>query len=409
MESDQMKRLLEPIVPPGPEEQREIIINLEKEPEANHAYFVSTNWYRSWKSFVGLSKAKETARENRKAFRVSKEERGISAEQEMDRSGDRKSCDLSANKDGANAASASREKRRRRQKGNSQELSGDLPDLEKVEKSQSEGNRNSKMGACLNGSGNDQLTSSSSTNPGPVTMDTRENEHNILIDEKIWSKWVEWFGLATSHQLDRRNWSSQEKYFEVCLLSPYSSIVENPLKVLDMTETVGYIEVQLRKMYRVPLHKKTRLWICEKVRHARFKLALERNIQLLKVHNISFNLERDYIIALEVSTPQGTWPTCVPGDPDSDLVDLLALTKGLLPQDYWVQELTQTVDSVFGGISCEMKETAEGIIQTAKCVTSMKEMDLLKIKDNLDEKVRKGQLLNQKSLLKCTFLTSYLH
>ena len=391
MESDQMKRLLEPTVPPSPAEQREIIINLEKEPEANHAYFVSTNWYKNWKSFVGLGKAKETAKENRKAFRLSKDvERGSSTEQEMDRSGDRKSCDLSSNKDGANSASASREKRRRRQKSNSQELSGEFPDLEKVEKSQSEGNRNSRMGACLNGSGNDHFTSSSSTNPGPVTMDTQETEHNILIDEKIWSKWVEWFGLAESHQLDRRNWSSQEKYFEVCLLSPYSSIVENPLKVLDMTETVGYIEVQLRKMYRVSLHKKTRLWVCEKVRHARFKVALERNVQLLKVHNMSLNLERDYIIALEVSTPQGTWPTCVPGDPDGDLADLLALTKGLLPQDYWIQELTQTVDSVFGGISCEMKETAEGIIQTAKCVTNMKEMDLLKIKDNLDEKVRKG-------------------
>ena len=197
----------------------------------------------------------------------------------------------------------------------------------------------------------------------------------------------EWYGLADSHQLDRRNWSSQEKYFEVCLLSPYSCIVENPLKVLDITETVAYIEVQLRKVYKVPVHKKTRVWICEKARHARFKLTLDRNTQLLKVHNISFNLERDFIIALEVATPQGTWPTCVPGDPQGDITDILTLTKGPLPQEYWLQELTRTVESVFCGISNEMKETAEGIIQTAKCVTGMRENDLLKVKDDLDIKV----------------------
>ena len=393
MEDDGAKRLIKHQVPPGPAEQREIIINLEKQTEANHAYFISTNWYKSWKAFVGLNKAKDATKENRKAFKAPKEEKGNAEQPEVDRSGDRKSCDVSGNKDGANGTPSSREKRRRRQKSSSQELSGELPDLERVEnnnKSPTEGNRHSKMAACFNGAGSgDQMTSSQSpANPGPVAMDTVENEHNILIDEKIWTKWVEWYGLSDSHQLDRRNWSSQEKYFEVCLLSPYSSIVENPLKVLDITETVGYIEVQLRKMYRVPLHKRTRLWICEKARHARFKLALDRNTQLLKTNNISFNLERDYIIALEVSTPQGTWPTCVPGDPSSDLGDLLTLTQGRLLRDYWVQELTQTVDSVFCEISCEMKETAEGIVQTAQCVTSMREAELLKVKDELDEKVR---------------------
>ena len=388
MDNNSMKQLLEPIVPPSPAEQREIITNLEKEPETVHAYFVSRDWYKGWKTFVGLSKAKDTAKENRKAFRIPKEERG-STEQEVEKSGerDRKSCDLSTNKDVGNVAPSSREKRRRKHKSSSQELSGELPELERMDKGQSEGNRNSKVAACFNGPGDLVMSSSSSTSPGPVTMDNQENENNILIDERIWRKWVEWFGLSETHQLDRRNWSSQEKYFEVCLLSPYSSIVENPLKVLDITETVAYVEFQMRKAYMVPLHKKTRLWICEKARHARFKLILDRNSQLLKAKNLNLNVERDYILALEVSTPQGTWPTCVPGDPECDLTDLLTLTQGHLPQDYWVQELTQTVDFVFCGISCEMKETADGIIQTAKCVTGMREGDLLKVKDDLDIKV----------------------
>ena len=392
METNSLKQLMEPTVPPSAAEQREIITSLEKQPEAVYAYFVATNWYKTWKNFVGLSKTKESTKENRKAFRIPKEERRGSAEPEvLEKSGerDRKSCDLSGNRDSANVVPSSREKRRRKHKSSSQELSGDLPELEKLDKGQSEGNnRNSKMAACFNGPGSDPLISSSnSITPGPVTMDNQENEHNILIDEKIWWKWVEWYGLAESHQLDRRNWSSQEKYFEVCLLSPYSSIVENPLKVLDITETVAYIEIQLRKIYRVPLHKKTRLWACEKARHARFKLVLDRNSQLLKARNVNFNVDRDYIVALEVSIPQGSWPTCVPGDPECDLTDLMTLTQGHLPQDYWIQELTQTVDSVFSGISCEMKETAEGIIQTAKCVMGMRESDLVKVKDDLETKV----------------------
>ena len=68
-------------------------------------------------------------------------------------------------------------------------------------------------------------------NPGPLTMDTQEEDRNTYIDEKIWRKWLKWFGLAESHELDRRNWASDDKQFEVCVLSPYSGVVQHPLKV----------------------------------------------------------------------------------------------------------------------------------------------------------------------------------
>ena len=52
MDTNPVQQLLEPTVPPRPTEQREIIMNLEKEPEADHAYFVSPT-VQELESFVG--------------------------------------------------------------------------------------------------------------------------------------------------------------------------------------------------------------------------------------------------------------------------------------------------------------------------------------------------------------------
>ena len=52
-------------------------------------------------------------------------------------------------------------------------------------------------------------------------MDRGDDARNMLVDEKIWCKWVQWFGVDESHELDRRNWASDEKDFEVCMLNPY--------------------------------------------------------------------------------------------------------------------------------------------------------------------------------------------
>ncbi len=318
--------------------------------------------------------------------KVAKPENETSANE--NRSCDRKSCDQDEKEaEKTKAVPSSREKRRERRKhrtssaNNVQDSSGEIPDLEKGEGQRSQ----TKMAANFNGSGSgsasgsgftDHMASSGSanqntalksesTNPGPVLMDCSENEKNILIDERIWLKWIDWYGVSDSHQLDRRSWSSQEKEFEICILSPYSCIVENPTKILDLSECIGYVEVQLRKIYRVPLHKKTRVWICEKARQARFRTVLDRGrvLECATPSGGKLNLERDYILALEVATPGGCWPTAIPGDPHGELSDLLALTRGRVTSEYWIHELSQTVDSVFTEISSEMKETAEGIVQ----------------------------------------------
>jgi len=88
---------------------------------------------------------------------------------------------------------------------------------------------------------------------------------------------VSWYGLADSHELDRRRWAADERQFEICVLSPYCGLVENAVKALDVSEQSGYVELQLRRAFRVPDHRRTRLWICEKSRHSRFLPLLDRS------------------------------------------------------------------------------------------------------------------------------------
>ena len=130
-----------------------------------------------------MSKVKETAKENRKAFKVSKEERG-NTEQEVERTcdKDRKACDLSGNKDGGNVVPSSRKRDDVNIRITVRNCQGSCLILKKLKRGQSEGNKNSKMAACFteSGSSGDHATSSSpSANPGPVTMDIQENEKNI--------------------------------------------------------------------------------------------------------------------------------------------------------------------------------------------------------------------------------------
>jgi len=97
---------------------------------------------------------------------------------------------------------------------------------------------------------------------------------------QVWIQWVSWYGLSDSHELDRRRWVAEERDFEVCVLSPYCGLVENAVKTLDVSEQTGYVELQLRRVFRVPEHRPTRLWICEKSRHSRFLPLLDRSQEL---------------------------------------------------------------------------------------------------------------------------------
>ena len=48
-------------------------------------------------------------------------------------------------------------------------------------------------------------------------------------------------------------------------------------KTLDTREECGYIEMQLRRMFRVSADRKTRLWVCEKTTDERFQLMSDRS------------------------------------------------------------------------------------------------------------------------------------
>ena len=101
---------------------------------------------------------------------------------------------------------------------------------------------------------------------------------NTLVDEKIWCKWVEWYGVADSHMLDRyRQINSSRAIFEICMLHSYNMPVKHPKKGFEITEECGYIELQLRRMFRVSADRNTRLWVCEKSTDERFQLMSDRS------------------------------------------------------------------------------------------------------------------------------------
>ena len=101
---------------------------------------------------------------------------------------------------------------------------------------------------------------------------------NVWVDEKIWCKWVEWYGVADSHHLDRaRHNITIQGGFSECKLDAYSKLVKGPKKTLGTREECGYIELQLRRMFGVSADRKTRLWVCEKSTDERFQPMSDRS------------------------------------------------------------------------------------------------------------------------------------
>jgi hypothetical protein len=121
----------------------------------------------------------------------------------------------------------------------------------------------------------------------------------------------------------------------------------------------------------------------------------------------SIDASKNYILAIEMFIPDGTWPTHVPGDPVGDFDRFVALIGGArystaatscstdgspqqqqlqqqqeqqnaVQQDAadadeattgassWEHELAETLETVFGGIATELKETSVGIVNTAR-------------------------------------------
>jgi len=115
--------------------------------------------------------------------------------------------------------------------------------------------------------------------------------------------------------------------FDVCVLSPYSGIVEHRCKRFNRFEEVGYVEMQLRRMFAVsPVSRRSRLWISEKTAVPRFRQLLVRTRML----NDCIHRDKAYILALELADAGGgggggaaaagaAWPTGEPGDGRGDL------------------------------------------------------------------------------------------
>ena len=98
--------------------------------------------------------------------------------------------------------------------------------------------------------------------------------------------------------------------------------------------------------------------------------------------------QKDYILAVELSNLDGSWPTHVPGEPKGSFERYRGLRDSPKHVEFWENELAKTVETVFNGISNELKETVDGVVVTSKCVTQMKEQDMEVITEKLNAKVK---------------------
>ena len=67
--------------------------------------------------------------------------------------------------------------------------------------------------------------------PNNVEMDTHNDQNNEYVHEDIWKNLIKWYGISAGHHMDRRHlYFKDEKPFDVCILSPFSGIVEHTVK-----------------------------------------------------------------------------------------------------------------------------------------------------------------------------------
>jgi hypothetical protein len=97
--------------------------------------------------------------------------------------------------------------------------------------------------------------------------------------------------------------------------------------------------------------------------------------------------KKGYILALEVSDMNGKWPSHNPGTPKGSFKKYSSLIGRAREPEYWEQELSSTLETVFSGISSELTESVSGIVKTTKCMTTLKEKDLGHVKDRLETRI----------------------
>lgn len=209
--------------------------------------------------------------------------------------------------------------------------------------------------------------------PGPLEMDTNNDANNEYVNEEIWKLMLRWYGISPTHQLDRKHlYFKDEKMFDVCVLSPFSGIVEHQLKKFNRFEEIGYIECQLRKIFQVAEHKRSRLWISEKAQVPRFRQLLLRSRML----NDCIHRDKVYILALEECLGEHAWPTGEPGEPKGDLHKYKDIVLGARPEDYWAQELGRALADLEQTVTESVRKTAEVFLRNGQSVLREREGEL---------------------------------
>jgi len=118
----------------------------------------------------------------------------------------------------------------------------------------------------------------------------------------------------------------------------------------------------------------------------RFVQILDRTKELF--HQDILEQKKDYILALEVADLDGRWPSHNPGTPKGSFKKYSHLIGRAHEPEYWEKELSNTLETVFAGITCELNDSVSGIVKTTKCMTAQKEKDLSRIKEKLETRIR---------------------
>ncbi|KAI0243010.1 hypothetical protein LSAT2_009216, partial [Lamellibrachia satsuma] len=296
---------------PSMDEQCRIITCLvDEEPTSTYAYFVSAEWYNKWQSYVGY-KTQQTP-------------------DEAERPG---SLTMRWNHNGAVF----------------------------VDGRQNVGHQCRTIGTIIQYVHGER--------PAAIRPNQGDDGRNMLVDEKIWRKWVQWYGVADSHELDRRRLAdSRQALLEMRLLNPYSTLVKKPKKVFDITE-----ELQLRRIFGVTAGRKTKLWVCDNTTDQFFQQVLGRNTPFSKLNsqrgrpNSVVDVSSTFTIALELCRTDGTWHTSGPvftREYSNEYFEkYLPLIEGPLHPGSKEEDLAMTVKSMFAGFNSTLQATVVGVIE----------------------------------------------
>lgn len=227
-----------------------------------------------------------------------------------------------------------------------------------------------------------------SDSPGPLEMDTHNDSNNDYLNEEVWKLFVKWYGIAAHHQLDRKHlYFKDEKVFDICILSPFSGIVEHTVKKFNRFEEIGYIECQLRKMFHVTPCKKSRLWISEKAQVPRFRQLLLR----FRMLNDCIHRDKVYILALEESLGNDSWPTGEPGEPKGDMNKYADLVYGFTAQDYWSQQVSDSLKQLTTTVTDSVQQSVNQFLQNGRAMLQEKEKSVEQTRYTLERKLEETE------------------